>query len=274
MFKNFKSKSFILIGLLSLTFSFLIPTYSVSAFAANKLDPCETVMGFYVNGQQFTGTTLLINPKDSYQLGIGIAQPDNTTCQPAFFWKVTYQSQVLDSGQIVSNIAFGKKIALGKASPGLYTYILGLAEDSNFTTGTVYKDFKINFTTDPKQASPTGTTTTPNPNFPTTTTGPQEAAGYVARSYDGVDWAGTLKINNPSGQTDIAGLITKLINWLLLIIGMVATIVIIISGIMLVFNGGNESTIKTAKTTILWAIIGLVVSVSAFALVNIIQSLL
>ncbi len=125
------------------------------------------------------------------------------------------------------------------------------------------------------------TTTTPKtpPKTPaaTSTANPpqaQEAAGYVARSYDGVDWEGTLTIKNPSGKTDITELITKLINWLLLIIGMVATVVIIISGIMLVFNGGNESTIKTAKTTIIWAVIGLVVSIGAFALVNIVQSLL
>ncbi len=103
---------------------------------------------------------------------------------------------------------------------------------------------------------------------------PKEAAEYVARSYDGVDWEGTLSIKNPSGLNDVSELVTKLINWTLMIIAMVATIVIIISGIMLVFNGGNETTVKKSKTTILWAVVGLVVSISAFAMVNIVQSLL
>lgn len=103
---------------------------------------------------------------------------------------------------------------------------------------------------------------------------PQEAAGYVARPYDGVDWEGSLSIKNPSNSGDISELITKLINWLLMIIAMAATVVIIYAGVMLVFNQGNESRIKSAKTTLTWAIIGLVVAVTAFALVNIIQSLL
>ncbi len=105
-------------------------------------------------------------------------------------------------------------------------------------------------------------------------TAQKERAEYVARSYDGVDWEGTLSIKNPSGLNDVSELVTKLINWTLMIIAMVATIVIIISGIMLVFNGGNETTVKKSKTTILWAIVGLVVSVGAFAMVNIVQSLL
>lgn len=102
----------------------------------------------------------------------------------------------------------------------------------------------------------------------------QEGAGYVAREYDGVDWEGALSIKNPSGTEDISGLVTKLINWLLMIIAMVATVVIIYSGLLLVFNGGNEGRIKSAKTTLTWAVVGLIVSVSAFALVNIVESLL
>ncbi|QQS22854.1 hypothetical protein IPM19_04495 [bacterium] len=108
----------------------------------------------------------------------------------------------------------------------------------------------------------------------TSTTKPQEGSGYVARTYDGVDWEGSLSIKNPSNSGDVSDLVAKLINWLLMIIAMVSTIVIIYAGVMLIFNQGNESRIKSAKATLTWAVIGLVVAVSAFALVNIIQSLL
>ncbi len=111
-------------------------------------------------------------------------------------------------------------------------------------------------------------------NKQTVETASGDKAVYLSRTYDGVDWEGTLSIKNPSGLNDVTELITKLINWLLMIIAMVSTIIIIYSGILLVFNGGNESTVTKAKTTIIWAIVGLIVSVSAFALVNIVQTLL
>jgi len=66
----------------------------------------------------------------------------------------------------------------------------------------------------------------------------------------------------------------KVINWMLLIIAMAATIMIIYAGILLVFNGGNESQVSKAKSTLTWAIVGLVVSVGSYALVSIIQGLL
>ncbi len=132
-----------------------------------------------------------------------------------------------------------------------------------YNTPVVFKN--LDYTNGTSPATSAATSTAPTPPVSTK---------FEERSYDGVDWEGSLDITNPSGAGDISELITKLINWLLLIIAMVATIVIIISGIMLVFNGGSESTIKKAKTTILWAVIGLVVSIGAFALVNIVQSLL
>lgn len=88
------------------------------------------------------------------------------------------------------------------------------------------------------------------------------------------DWDGNLNITNNTGEQNIGGIATKLINWMLAVIALVATIVIIYAGVQLVFNAGNERRVAQAKTTLIWAIIGLVVALGAFAIVNIVQGVL
>ena len=83
-----------------------------------------------------------------------------------------------------------------------------------------------------------------------------------------------IKIENPSNETDIMGVVSKIINWMFLVLAMAATIMIIYSGLMLIFNGGDQSRVAKGKSTLTWAILGLVISLGAFALVNIIQGLL
>jgi hypothetical protein len=161
---------------------------------------------------------------------------------------------------------------------GYYTYTLFVSSDRYFSDYKVLfsKQLAIKFTNDPKEIIKTPSDTTiingnPKPNTIDTSVN--------STSYAGKDWDGTLSILKPlkiNGQeaTDISQVASKLINWLLLIISLVATIMIVYAGVLLVFNGGNESQFKKAKTILTWAIIGLVVSLSAFAIVNIIQSLL
>jgi len=54
----------------------------------------------------------------------------------------------------------------------------------------------------------------------------------------------------------------------LAIIGIAAVIMIIIGGFRYVFSAGNEKAVASAKDTILYAIIGIVVASLAFAIVN------
>lgn len=87
-------------------------------------------------------------------------------------------------------------------------------------------------------------------------------------------WDGNIKIINETGETDIGGVATKIIIWMLAIIALIATVVIIYAGILLIFNGGSEARVAKAKTTLIWAIVGLAVAIGAFAIVNIIQGVL
>jgi hypothetical protein len=70
-------------------------------------------------------------------------------------------------------------------------------------------------------------------------------------------------------QDDQAGkLVRDVINLLLFIIGVISVIMIIVGGIRYTVSDGDASNIKTAKDTILYAVVGLVVALLAYAIVN------
>jgi hypothetical protein len=58
------------------------------------------------------------------------------------------------------------------------------------------------------------------------------------------------------------------INVLLFLIGAVAVIMIILGGIRYVISNGDSSQVTSAKNTILYAVIGLIVALLAYAIVN------
>lgn len=62
--------------------------------------------------------------------------------------------------------------------------------------------------------------------------------------------------------------VQQVINVLLFIIGAIAVIMIIIGGIKYVLSNGDSSQITSAKNTIMYAVIGLVVALLAYAIVN------
>ena len=71
-----------------------------------------------------------------------------------------------------------------------------------------------------------------------------------------------------STKDDLGGIVKTIVNVLLYIIGAVAVIVIIIAGFRYVTSGGDSSKIAAAKNTILYAVIGLIVAILAYAIVN------
>ncbi|HWZ65685.1 MAG TPA: hypothetical protein VNX65_02715 [Patescibacteria group bacterium] len=82
----------------------------------------------------------------------------------------------------------------------------------------------------------------------------------------------------PSGKAGTAtlfgknGLFTLIANILLFIIGAVAVIMLIIGGIRYVLSAGDQGAVTSAKNTILYAVIGIVVAFVAFAAVTFVTS--
>lgn len=64
------------------------------------------------------------------------------------------------------------------------------------------------------------------------------------------------------------GMLTTITNILLFIVGALSVIMIIIGGLRYVTSGGNSTSVTAAKNTILYAIVGLVVSFLAYAAIN------
>ena len=77
-------------------------------------------------------------------------------------------------------------------------------------------------------------------------------------------------VSNPETckGNDLNSIISIIINTLIFAIGIVAVIMIIMGGINYATSQGDPSKVKKGKDTILYGIIGLVVSLLAFAIVN------
>lgn len=82
---------------------------------------------------------------------------------------------------------------------------------------------------------------------------------------EGADCAGDGQKSDLFGST---GVFTTIVNVLLFIIGAVSVIMIIFGGFRYVTSGGDSGGVTSAKNTILYAIVGLVVAVLAYAIVN------
>ena len=63
-------------------------------------------------------------------------------------------------------------------------------------------------------------------------------------------------------------LIPRLINLLLFIVGILAIVFLIFGGIRYVISGGDKSKVDAAKNTILYAIVGLIVAILGYAIIN------
>ena len=71
-----------------------------------------------------------------------------------------------------------------------------------------------------------------------------------------------------SSSPNLASFIQKVINILLFIIGIIAVIMIVIAGIQYVTSGGNADQASRAKNTIIYAVVGIIVAVMAYAIVG------
>lgn len=72
-----------------------------------------------------------------------------------------------------------------------------------------------------------------------------------------------------SGTSDqLPEVIQGILNAIILILGIVAVVFIIIGGVKYMTSTGNSEKTKEARNTILYAVIGLIVCVLAFAIVN------
>lgn len=91
----------------------------------------------------------------------------------------------------------------------------------------------------------------------------------VSAANSGLDTGtGYLKETNGGNETDVMSIVKVGINVVLGLIALISVVMIIIGGLNYTTSQGESAKVKKAKDTILYGIIGLVVALLAFALVN------
>ena len=94
----------------------------------------------------------------------------------------------------------------------------------------------------------------------------------IATGVTGCDLKGGASSSNKAGGVTqlfgTGGVLTTVINFALYFIGAISVLMLIIGGVRYTLSGGNDKAVAAAKNTILYAIIGVVIAVLAYAIVN------
>ena len=93
---------------------------------------------------------------------------------------------------------------------------------------------------------------------------------YVYAKHQGDCSQAGVVISNPdicSGD-ELSDIIKKIVNAVIFIIGIVAVVMIILGGVNYATSQGDPQKVKKGKDTILYGIIGLVIAILAYAIVN------
>ncbi|MCL2280842.1 pilin [Candidatus Saccharibacteria bacterium] len=92
------------------------------------------------------------------------------------------------------------------------------------------------------------------------------AACSACIAEEGATWEDGKCVRKSGG--DITSIIHTVINAMLFIVGILAVIMIVFAGIRYVTSAGDKGKVDAAKNTIIYSVVGLIVSVIAFALVQ------
>lgn len=80
--------------------------------------------------------------------------------------------------------------------------------------------------------------------------------------------SGINQVGGDSGRNDLLSLINNVINALLFVVGIAAVIIMVVSGLRFVTSEGDAQAANKARNTVIYAAIGLVVSVLSYAIIN------
>ena len=89
----------------------------------------------------------------------------------------------------------------------------------------------------------------------------------------GQDWTGCLDSNKVATLNCIPIVFSNIIQAALIFVGSVAVVLLIYAGIRFVMSGGDPKQVQSARSIITYAIIGLVIVLSSFAIIFLISYL-
>jgi len=86
-----------------------------------------------------------------------------------------------------------------------------------------------------------------------------------------MDWTGCVSPEGVATLNCIPIVFHNIVNWALILSGTTALFLIIYSGIRFIRSGGDQEKLKGARETLTYAIIGLVIILLSFAIINLIS---
>ena len=115
-----------------------------------------------------------------------------------------------------------------------------------------------------------GVTVDPNGNLGVAAGVGSSGSGWGGSSSGG--WT----LSNPYGlpQGSILGIASNLLFWLLAIFAIMGVVGFVIAGIMYLISTGDDNMITRAKSAMLWSIVGIIVGLSGFLIMQAIAALL
>ena len=79
---------------------------------------------------------------------------------------------------------------------------------------------------------------------------------------------GTNQVSSASSGADLPSIAKTVVNTMLFIVGILAVIMIIFAGIRYITAHGDKGQVESAKNTLIYSIVGLVIAIIAYALVT------
>jgi hypothetical protein len=83
----------------------------------------------------------------------------------------------------------------------------------------------------------------------------------------------TLNSINPSegcGSTGLDGVITAIVNLLSVIVGIVSVVMLVVGGLKFITSGGDANAVSSAKSTVIYALVGLLIVALAQTIVHVV----
>lgn len=85
--------------------------------------------------------------------------------------------------------------------------------------------------------------------------------------------APVLALAQPSGNIgSIEALIDVIEKYLWIVFGLIAVIAFVVAGILFLTAGGDPEKVKQARTAFIWGVVGVIVGILAFSIVQIIDT--
>jgi hypothetical protein len=98
------------------------------------------------------------------------------------------------------------------------------------------------------------------------------ASGHCPEGSLNSSYSNSIAECNVAKEDNLIPVITTIINVLIGVLGIVAVIVIIFAGIQFVTSSGDAQKVAKAKNTILYGVIGLLIALLAYPIVNFVLS--